>query len=155
MSRLNKMIFDDPSAAFGKQDKIMDLNSGDFNNDATLSTLTNGKVVVMFHMPDCGYCKRMKPDFIAASQEAPHGVTFAYVDITTPQGQDIQNMINSQQRKKFIVKGVPKVVGYLNGKFYAVYAPGDEDKFRTKGDILMFADGIGKARVEKDEQYAS
>ena len=64
-------------------------------------------------------------------------------------------MINSQQRKKFIVKGVPKVVGYLNGKFYAVYAPGDEDKFRTKGDILMFADGIGKARVEKDEQYAS
>lgn len=138
----------------GADQIIHHLNFNDFNKDLTLNRFNKGKTVIMFYMPGCGHCVEFKPKFLEAYTQRPDGVNFALVDITSAEGSKIQDLVNSQRSPKFMVRGVPKVVGYLNGKFYAVYAPGDQSMYRTSKDVLMFANGIGVVPVEKDNKYA-
>ena len=138
----------------GAEQIIPHLTLDDFNKDISLNRFNKGKTVIMFYMPGCGHCVEFKPKFLEAYTQRPSGVNFALVDITSETGSKIQNLVNSQKSPKFMVRGVPKVVGYLNGKFYAVYAPGNQDLYRTAKDVLMFANGIGVVPVENYNKYA-
>jgi hypothetical protein len=138
----------------GAEQIIPHLEFSDFNSDGSLNRFNKGNTVIMFYMPGCGHCVEFKPKFLEAYTQRPSGVNFALVDITTSDGSKIQNLINTQKSPKFMVRGVPKVAGYLDGKFYAVYAPGDQQVYRTPGDVLMFASGIGVVPVEKDNKNA-
>jgi glutaredoxin len=138
----------------GAEQIIPHLTFDDFNKDLSLNRFNKGKTVIMFYMPGCSHCVEFKPKFLEAYTQRSNGVNFALVDITSEEGSKIQDLVNSQRSPKFMVRGVPKVVGYLNGKFYAVYAPGNQSMYRTAKDVLMFANGIGVIPVEKDNKYA-
>jgi len=132
------------------------LKNMDVNNNTTLKKYTDGVTIILFYMPGCGWCQKFKPAFLDAVKEADKNVNFVAVDISSEDGSLLQNKINSVEKPKFIVRGAPKVVGYKNGKFYAVYAQGNKDTFRTKDDVLMFAKGIkNNVKVEIDPQAAS
>jgi thiol-disulfide isomerase/thioredoxin len=133
------------------------LEDMDVNKDTSLNKYTDGVTVVLYYMPGCHWCKEFKPAYIEAAKEgSKKGHNFVVVDITSQDGSSIQNKINSVKKPKFIVKGVPKVAGYKNGKFYAVYAPGNKQTYRTKEDVLKFAEGIkAGVPVEVDPQAAS
>ena len=126
----------------------------EFNSDTTLSNYNHGKTVIFFYMPECGYCKQFKPAFLEAIQNSSDDINFVMVDITSPEGSKIQEIINTQPKPKYIIKKVPKLAAYLNGKFYGIYAPGDEQLFRTAEDVVLFAKDIGVYPVEKDSKYA-
>ena len=136
------------------------LKDSDVNNNGSLNNYyTNGIVIILYYMPGCGWCKKFKPDFVKASQMATkqygENVQFVMVDITTPEGSSIQNKINNMSNPYYIVRGVPKVVGYKNGRFYAVYAQGSSN-YRTAGDVLQFVEGIrNNVPVEKDVEASS
>ncbi len=136
-------------------DNIPHLSLSDFNRDTTLKKYNKGKTVIFFYMPECGYCKSFKPNFIEAVQNSPSDINYVMVDITSPEGSKIQEIINKQPNPKYIIKRVPKLAAYLNGKFYGIYAPGNEDLFRTTEDVILFAKDIGLYPVEKDANYAS
>jgi len=138
---------------------IPHLKSLDFNPNSTLNNYTNGITIILFYMPGCGWCKKFKPNFIKsyelAKQKYGNNVNFVMVDITTEDGSAIQNKVNNMDKPYYIVRGVPKVVGYKNGKFYAVYAAGNNE-YREVNDVLKFVDGINNnVPVEKDENAAS
>jgi thiol-disulfide isomerase/thioredoxin len=133
------------------------LEDRDVNKDTSLNKYTDGVTVILYYMPGCHWCKEFKPAYIEAAKEgSAKGYNFVVVDITTKDGSSIQDKINNVKKPKFMVKGVPKVAGYKNGKFYAVYAPGNKQTYRTKDDVLKFAKGVKNgAKVEVDPKAAS
>ncbi len=138
---------------------ILILKISDFNKDTTLKNFNDGITLILFYMTGCGHCVRFKPAINRIYKNAKHifkniPIHIVATDITTEQGSKIQQLINSYG-KNFKVKGVPKVVGYKNGKFYAVYAKGNNN-YRKPSDVLAFISGLIKnVPVEKDTQAAS
>ena len=134
---------------------LFELTNNDFNNDTTLRKYKKSIVIILFYMTGCHWCDLCKPDFIKAATSGMSKVRFSMIDISKPDGQALKEKLNSVQNPKFIVKGVPKIVGYKNGEFYAVYAKGGPD-FRKTNDFLAFAQGIKKdVPVEVDVVAAS
>jgi thiol-disulfide isomerase/thioredoxin len=61
----------------------------------------------------------------------------------------------SYKKPKYRIRGFPKLVGYKNGKFYAVYSQGT-GKFRTAKDVIAFVNGIKQGvKVEVDPKAAA
>ena len=134
---------------------LFELTNNDFNNDTTLRKYKKSIVIILFYMTGCHWCDICKPDFIKAATIGTSKVRFSMIDISKHDGQALKEKLNSVQNPKFIVKGVPKIVGYKNGEFYAVYAKGGPD-FRKTNDFLAFAQGIKKdVPVEVDVAAAS
>jgi thiol-disulfide isomerase/thioredoxin len=135
------------------------LKLSDFNKDTTLKNYNNGITLIFFYMTGCIHCERFKPAFNRVYKNVKRifkniPINIVAIDITTSQGSQIKNLVNSYG-KNFMVNGVPKVVGYKNGKFYAVYAKGN-DNYRKPSDVLAFIYGlIQNVPVEKDTQAAS
>ena len=134
---------------------LFELTNNDFNNDTTLRKYKKSIVIILFYMTGCHWCDICKPDFIKAATIGMSNVRFSMIDISKPDGQALKEKLNSVRNPKFNVKGVPKIVGYKNGEFYAVYAKGGPD-FRKTNDFLAFAQGIKKdVPVEVDVASAS
>ena len=134
---------------------LFELTNNDFNNDTSLRKYKKSIVIILFYMTGCHWCDLCKPDFIKAATIGINKVRFSMIDISTPDGQALKAKLNSVQNPRFLVKGVPKIVGYKNGEFYAVYAKGGPD-FRKANDFLAFAQGIKKdVPVEVDVAAAS
>ena len=135
------------------------LELSDFNKNTTLKNYNNGITLIFFYMTGCIHCERFKPAFNRVYKNVKRifkniPINIVAIDITTPQGSQIQELVNSYG-KNFMVKGVPKVVGYKNGKFYAVYAKGN-DNYRKPSDVLAFISGlIQGVPVEKDTKAAA
>ena len=131
------------------------LTNNDFNKDTTLKKYKKSIVIILFYMTGCHWCDICKPDFIEAASFGMSNVIFSMIDISKPDGQLLKEKLNSVRNPKFIVKGVPKIVGYKNGEFYAVYAKGGPN-FRQADDFLAFAQGIKKdVPVEVDVAASS
>jgi len=135
------------------------LKLSDINKNTSLKNYNDGITLIFFYMTGCGHCERFKPAFNRVYKNAQRifkniPIHIVAIDITTKEGSEIQNLFNKYQ-KNFMVKGVPKVVGYKNGKFYAVYAKGN-DNYRKPSDVLSFIYGIiQNVPVEKDDKAAS
>jgi thiol-disulfide isomerase/thioredoxin len=108
--------------------------------------LSSGKVVVMFQRPGCPHCDIMKPHFVDAEKMSVGGAKFAIVDISQCRGAfDKANAPSSP----FAVKGVPKVVSYLDGQYFSTYVHNADSSasanYRKAADIAIYADTIGIA----------
>ncbi len=135
------------------------LKLSDFNKNTTLKNYNDGITLIFFYMTGCIYCEQFKPAFNRVYKNAKRifkniPINIVAIDIQTQEGSQIQKLINDYD-KNFKVKGVPKLVGYKNGKFYAVYAKGNNN-YRKPSDVLSFIYGIIQGvPVEKDTQAAS
>jgi thiol-disulfide isomerase/thioredoxin len=135
------------------------LKISDFNNDTSLKKFNDGITLILFYMTGCGHCERFKPALNRVFKNANKifkniPIHIVASDITTKDGSQIQDLIN-KYGNNFIIRGVPKVVGYKNGEFYAVYAKGN-DNYRKPSDVLAFISGLIKGvPVEKDNKAAS
>jgi thiol-disulfide isomerase/thioredoxin len=156
ISQLNENL-DKESEELDTSIPILELS--DFNKNTTLKNYNNGITLIFFYMTGCIYCDKFKPAFNRVYKNAQRifkniPINIVAVDITTEQGSKIKNLVNSYG-KNFMVNGVPKVVGYKNGKFYAVYAKGN-DNYRKPSDVLAFISGlIQGVQVEKDNKAAA
>ena len=126
-------------------------------NTRKLASYPTGKTILFFHMPDCGWCKKFKPTFeqVVKHFSSDKSIHFVLVDITSPEGSQIQNYFNSLSHPKFLVKTVPKLIGFNNGSFHSVYAQNNPKTFRTLPEVIMYVEGVGVAQVEEDKAAAS
>ena len=59
-------------------------------------------LLVLFYAPWCGFCKKMKPDYLEAAQELKGVGNLAAVDVTKP--------ANSVVRDAFNITGFPTII---------------------------------------------
>lgn len=107
--------------------------------------------VVFFGADWCGHCKAMKPKFgefskLLSQNEATDNVRAFFVDCTKDNG--ISNLAK-EDTWGYSVNGYPTIVSYHKGKFYSEYGmdKNNPSVFRTPGDLLEYASGIGKAEI--------
>ncbi len=68
---------------------------------------------------------------------------------------NIYSRLSYEGKPRYYVRGFPKLVGYKNGKFYAVYSKGNNN-FRKAKDVVAFVEGIRRGvPVEIDPKAAS
>ncbi|XP_030376906.1 protein disulfide-isomerase A5 [Scaptodrosophila lebanonensis] len=72
-------------------------------------------MLVMFHVPWCGFCKRMKPDYAKAASElkAKGGYLLA--------AMNVERQENAPIRKLFNITGFPTLIYFENGKLRFTY----------------------------------
>lgn len=123
----------------------------------SLVSYPNGKTILFFYMPGCTWCKKFKPTFekVVSHFANNSNVKFVLIDITSEEGEKIQSYFNRLPHPKFLVKTVPKLIGFNNGKFHSVYAQNNPSTFRTLPEVIMYVDGVGVERVEEDKAAAS
>ena len=68
--------------------------------------------VYWFHRPGCGYCTKMKNDWIKLKKIMPDNYMMHDIDTSLPQHAELS--------KKYGVNGVPHIVKVINGK-HSVY----------------------------------
>ncbi|KAH8329453.1 hypothetical protein KR074_010915 [Drosophila pseudoananassae] len=78
-------------------------------------------MLVMFHVPWCGFCKKMKPDYgkAAAELKAKGGYLLA--------AMNVERQENAPIRKLFNITGFPTLIYFENGKLRFTYE-GDNTK---------------------------
>lgn len=77
-------------------------------------------MLVMFYVPWCGFCKRLKPDFSkAASELKSEGYLLA--------AMDVERQSNALARRAFNITGFPTIIYFENGKMKQIYE-GDNNK---------------------------
>ena len=110
------------------------------NTDAAV-----GKTVVLFSRPGCPHCEHMTEDYKGARGLAP-GVNFKVVNTGNCRGV---MATASGPASPFKVNGVPKIVGYLDGKYFSTYVRNDKapaenlKNFRRAADLALFGQTIG------------
>lgn len=139
-------------------ENLPQLTMSDINTDTRmLSTYPSGKTILFFYMPGCIWCKKFKPIFeqVVKHFSFDKNIQFVVIDITSPEGGKVQDYFNSLAHPKFLVKTVPKLIGFNNGKFHSVYAQNNPNTFRTLPEVIMYVEGVGVAQVEEDKAAAS
>ena len=86
------------------------LELSDFNKNTTLKNYNNGITLIFFYMTGCGHCVRFKPAFNSVYKNAQRifkniPINIVAIDITTEQGSQIKNLVNSYG-KNFMVNGL-------------------------------------------------
>ena len=124
---------------------VINLTENDFDGNFNLKNPDlKGKVVVLVHRPTCPHCVHFKPNYIAAAKAAPSSIKFAQLN-TDNSPNFLQNLMQSNTAK-FMIRGVPTVVSFIDGQYYSTYGP-NNSKYRTMEDVLEYADGIGSAEI--------
>ena len=128
------------------------LDGSSFDKDLNLiDRRCKAKSIILFYSPSCGHCVRFKPAYGTVARMLKNkDVSVCSVDMS--ENQDLWKRINDPQmasRRPYLVRGVPKVVSYYNGKYFSTYAPGNSGRheYRSVDDVLEYIDGIGTADV--------
>ena len=87
--------------------------------------LDSGKELVLVHMNNCGYCKKMMPEWKKCKKENNTGITMLDYEMNSSNGKDLVN--------KYNIKGFPTILLIENGKKLDTY-----DGERTSESILEF-----------------
>ncbi|XP_045458329.1 protein disulfide-isomerase A5 [Melitaea cinxia] len=74
---------------------------------------TNKKSMIMFYAPWCGYCKSMKPDYVAAATDLKGEAFLAAMDVSKPG--------NSKIRQMFNITGFPTLLYFEKGQLRFPY----------------------------------
>jgi hypothetical protein len=125
----------------------MSLCDANFDSNMNLvnTPAANGKTVVLFSRPGCPHCEHMKDEYKGAVGLAPD-VNFKVVNTGECSGV---RAAASGPTSPFKVNGVPKIVGYLNGKYFSTYVrnenapPENLKNFRRASDLALFGQTIG------------
>lgn len=138
---------------------IPQLTLSDINTQTRqlVNKFSSGKTILFFYMPSCTWCKEFKPTFekVVSHFASNPNINFATIDITSPEGMSIQSYFNSLPHPKFLIRTVPKLVGFNNGKFHSLYAKNSDETFRTFPEVVMYVEGVGIAPVEEDKVASS
>ncbi len=117
--------------------------------------LRNGNLIILVYRPGCPHCDIYHPTFVQASNS--HQIpNLRFAEINTTDEPDFLNKVRAAQGTiEFKIDGVPTVLGYSSGRFYSVYGPSapgqSQHSFRSLGDTIEYASGIGTAPIVYDE----
>ncbi|KAH8274021.1 hypothetical protein KR044_008102 [Drosophila immigrans] len=108
----------DPSGDLPWEEDPAGLDVLHFNDAAAFSKHLRKDIrpmLVMFHVPWCGFCKRMKPDYNKAASElkAEDGYLLA--------AMNVERHENAPIRKLFNITGFPTLIYFENGKMRFTY----------------------------------
>lgn len=96
--------------------------------------------LVMFYVPWCGYCKRMKPDFsLAATELKPKYIMAA---------MDVERTENAMARKVYNISGFPTILYFESGKLKSTY----EGENNKDGLIAFMQDPTAPAVLKTKEE---
>ncbi|KAM7352504.1 protein disulfide-isomerase A5 [Cochliomyia hominivorax] len=77
-------------------------------------------MLIMFYVPWCGFCKRLKPDFSKAATELKgEGYVLA--------AMDVEKQANALARRTYNITGFPTIIYFEKGKMKQIYE-GDNNK---------------------------
>lgn len=130
----------------------IELNDSSFDKDLNLiDKRCKSKSIVLFYSPQCGHCVRFKPAY-AKVAELLKNKDVSVCSVNTAENRDLSARINDPQfasKRPYLVRGVPKVVSYYNGKYFSTYAPGShgQHEYRSVDDVLEYINGIGTADI--------
>ncbi|CAH2103869.1 unnamed protein product [Euphydryas editha] len=100
---------EDPEAA-----DIVHLANGEaLNKFLKKGIATYKKSMIMFYAPWCGYCKSMKPDYVAAASELKGEAFLAAIDVSKPGNSKIRQMYN--------ITGFPTLLYFEKGQLKFPY----------------------------------
>jgi thioredoxin-like negative regulator of GroEL len=134
--------------------EVLTTTDFDTNNFSLKRDDLKGPVVILIARPTCPHCVHFKPEFEQAANAVSGNVRFAMIN-TDDQPDFLRLLSQNAKNAGFVVRGVPTVVSYLNGKYWSTYGPGPDQagasRFRTKDDVIEFASGIGSADITYED----
>lgn len=90
---------------------IKQLSSMDFNEFTPVDLNDKNTGLLLFYAPWCGYCKRMKDDYIEASRQS--GLLCDFMALNCEKHKDRYKKIKNDMPD--IITGFPTVIVYKNG----------------------------------------
>lgn len=122
---------------------IINLKFSDFRSDGSIKhkDFINGVGVIVFYMPNCGYCKMMENDYQKAAVAGARIVPFGAIDGTNAKNKKIVSLAS--------VQSYPTIKIVENGFIDNSY---DFKSNRTPENFINFA---CSAIDEKEKKYKS